>query len=177
MRLKGLIVTTAILAAAVFLMVKIGFTDTQEPKPKLDKELKWLKYDEGLKLAAEANKPVMVDFYTNWCGFCKKMDRETFTDEDVKGYLGEKFVIVKVNAESNDMLATSEGTISERQLARSFGVRGYPTYSFLKPNGERINDVPGYKPPDAFLALLKYFGDGHYQSETWKEYVAGLREK
>ena len=168
MRVNRWIITLAAISAAVFMFAGISFSDTEVSKETI--ELKWLKYDKGLELAAKENKPVMVDFYTNWCGYCKKMDRETFTNDAVAKYLNDNFVIVKVNAESNETVATSDGSLSERQLSQSFGVRGYPAYWFLKSNGEKISNVPGYVPADKFITILRYFGEGHYDSTSIKEY-------
>jgi thioredoxin-related protein len=153
-------------------MTATGVTDPSESQAR--KEFKWLKYDEGLKLAMQMEKPILVDFYTDWCRFCKKMDKETFSDNMIAEFLNENFVTVKVNAESKNSVKTEEGTVSERQLARSFGVRGYPTYWFLKPNGEKINYSSGYAPPERFINILRYIGEGHYESKTFKEYISEI---
>lgn len=173
MRSKRWIISAAILAVSVLILVNIGFTGNE--KQPTESKLNWLKYDEGLQLAAKLNKPVFVDFYTNWCKFCKKMDRETFADESIYKYMNEKFVMVKVNAESNNVVATADGNISEKDLSRSFGVRGYPTYWFLKSSGEKINNISGYAPPERFITVLKYIGDNIYQDKTWNEYLKGLQ--
>ena len=181
MRMNRWILTLVIILAGVLTYAGISATDAEEAKPAKDAKmakaakdavaLSWVKYDKGLELAAKENKPIMVDFYTNWCKFCKKMDNETFTDGTVARYLDENFVLVKVNAESNETVITSNGNLSERQLSQSFGVRGYPAYWFLKSNGEKINNVPGYVPPDKFITILRYFGEGHYETTTWKDYL------
>jgi len=155
------------------LLVDLGIPQN-EKTAKVDSGLSWVKYDKGLVLAAKENKPILIDFYTNWCGWCKKMDRETFSNDSVAQYLNDRFITVRVNAESNEMLATGNGSLSEKDLSRSFGVRGYPTYWFLKSNGEKINNISGYSPPDRFITVLKYIGDSHYQTKTWQEYLKSL---
>jgi thioredoxin-related protein len=169
MKFRHWIIISILSLAGMALLFNIGFSDTD--KSEAENTIKWIKYDEGLKIAAEENKPILIDFYTKWCGFCKKMDRETFSNDKVARYLDEKFVTVKVNGESNETVALSEGSLSERQVSRSFGVRGYPTYWFLKASGEKIDNIRGYRPPEMFMTILQFIGDGHYENKTWKEYI------
>ena len=156
----------------VFLTVS-GVTDPSksENKPEMKKEYNWLKYNEGLKQASKNDKMIFVDVYTNWCGFCKKMDRETFSDKMIMNYLDEHFVLVKLNAESKEKLVLPEGSLSGRQIARSFGVRGYPTFVFLNSNGEKLYSRSGYAPPNGFIYLLRYVAEGHYESKSLREYI------
>jgi len=172
MRFRRWFILGILLTAGILLLANIGFTDTEAAKS--EKGIVWVKYDEGIKLAAKEQKAILVDFYTNWCGYCKKMDRETFSDPKVAGYLGEKFIAVKVNAESNETVVTPGGPVSEKELSRLFGVRGYPTYWFLSSDGEKINNLSGYRPPDIFLTVAQYIGDSHYKTKTWKEYQESL---
>src|SRR5438128_2410199 len=63
--------------------------------------IEWLSFSDGLKLAHEKKKPVLVDIYTSWCGWCRRMDLTTYKDEKIIQALNENFVVVKMNAESN----------------------------------------------------------------------------
>ena len=137
----------------------------------------WVKYDEGLKLASKLDKIVFVDFYTNWCKFCHKMDKETFADKKVIDYFNDHFIAVKVNAESNTKMSLPDGDISGREVSRQFGVRSYPTYWFLEPDGQKINYIPGYRPASQFLPMIQYIGDKYYQNMTFKEYIESLSKK
>jgi len=174
MHLRQWLYAGAISAIAIVFLINTGISQEQKPV-KVEKSPSWVKYDKGLALAAKENKPIIIDFYTNWCGWCKKMDKDTFANDSIAKYLVDKFITVKVNAESNDMLVTAGGSISERDLARSFGVRGYPTYFFLKPSGEKIYNVASYFPPERFITLLRYIGDDHYKTKTIQEYSKSLQ--
>jgi thioredoxin-related protein len=137
----------------------------------------WVKYDEGLALAAKTEKMIFIDFYTDWCKFCHKMDRETFSDKEVIDYFNDTFIAVKIDGDSRTKMKLPQGEFSGRELSRMFGVRGYPTYWFLKPDGEKINYTSGYSPPQRFLPLLKFVGGRHYENMTFKEFLDKDSEK
>jgi len=133
--------------------------------------LMWTNYTDGIRQAASTNKKVLIDVYTDWCGWCKKMDSDTYSDENVKSYLSEKYVLVKLNAESDakEMVDTSE--VTDAQLAAAFKVTGYPTTIFLQSDGEPITAAPGYLKPDQFLQVLKYIGDDYYKKMEFRDYL------
>lgn len=129
-------------------------------------EFVWKSWDEGVREARETNRPILVDVYTNWCGWCKRMDREVYARPDVRDYLADSFVTIKLNAESNTRGTFDGRSQTMRAIASKFGVRGYPTTLFLRPGTEHIVTVPGYVPADRFLLLLRYVGDGHLDRGT-----------
>ena len=131
--------------------------------PAAGQGLKWRSWDVGLKESGTAKKPVLVDVYTDWCGWCKRMDRDVYGKTEVSDYLAKKFVVVKLNAESESPASYDGRPYTERSLATKFRVNGYPTTIFLGTSGEHLVNVPGYVPADDFLVLLRYIGDGAYQ--------------
>ncbi len=91
----------------------------------------------ALKEAKERRLPVMIDFYTKWCHWCKELDRNTYTDRRVDD-LSSNFVCVKLDAEK------------DAAAAARYDVRGYPTIVFLNPNGSYNSRVTGYRDPLKF---------------------------
>jgi len=91
----------------------------------------------ALKEAGDSGKPVMVDFYTEWCSWCKKLDADTYTNSNIQK-LAEKFICVKVDADKAPETATK------------YGVSGYPTIIFLNSSGTPVERVIGYKGPAPF---------------------------
>ena len=98
--------------------------------------------DAALERAAAEEKVVFVDFFTTWCAPCKEMDETTFKDSDVAAWLAEKTVALKIDAEANE---TNEA------LAERYGVRSFPNYVFISPNGDVMDRITGKRLPEEFI--------------------------
>jgi thioredoxin-related protein len=123
----------------------------------------WRSWNDGLREAKAAKKRVLVDVYTDWCRWCKVMDRDVYARAEIQQYLTRRFVSVKMNAEAKNELSYLGRSFTERSLSAQLGVKGYPCTVFLGADGERLVNVPGYVPPDRFLLILRYIGDGHME--------------
>jgi len=134
-------------------------------------EVGWLNWDQGTPEAAITGRPILVDVYTDWCGWCRRIDRDVYAREDVSDYLSRHFVTVRLNAESLDTARYADRTWTERGLAQRFRVRSYPTTLFLRPGGEHLVSVPGYVPADRFLLMLRYVGEDHIgRGVRWSDF-------
>lgn len=126
----------------------------------------WLKFNQGLTLAEKQDKVVLVDFYTNWCHWCKVMDEKTFRNESVASLLQRRFITVRVNAEDMNERVTFRGQdMTNVQLTRAFNVTGFPSLAFLDSKGEPITIIPGYIPPEEFIHILNYIDKGCYKQQ------------
>jgi len=115
-------------------------TGPSEARPEL---IEWLTdLNAAQTIALQQSKPIMIDFYTSWCGWCKKLDEDTYADKKV-AEVAKDFVCVKIDGDKN------------QALTKEYRVQGYPTIAFLKPDGTLIDSIPGYQPPEQFLELLK----------------------
>ena len=118
-------------------------------------QIQWMKFEEAI--AANANNPkmILVDVYTDWCGWCKKMDKETFTDPQVIAHFQKNFYAVKLNAEDTKRKFPFMGrTFTEAEMAASMRVNSYPNFVVIEPGLQNIAQLPGYREPAEFLAGL-----------------------
>lgn len=135
-------------------------------------EIQWLSYDDGVKLAKEKKLHMLINFTTSWCGWCKRMNKTTFKEPEVIKMMTENFVNIKVNGEGKTELNIEGYKITERRLATAeFGVRSYPTYWFLKPDGEKVGPLPGYQQAPTFLDVLFFIKESLYDKMTFEEYL------
>ncbi len=133
----------------------------------------WVPFNEGMARAEKENKHAVIDFYTTWCHWCKVMDRETFADPEVKKYLAENFVTIRINAESTTEKVKYKGReMTPVELARAFNVRGFPSLAYLDRGGELVTIVPGFVPAKTFLPLLRYMQMECYKQQmTFEEFM------
>lgn len=156
-------ILTILLIAIIFMGLTLNIQDK--------KALKWHSFSEGLKIAMAENKKVLIDVYTDWCEWCKKMDDEVYTDSKVVNYLSSKFVLIKLNAESEAKHTFEGREYSEMELAYIFGVEGFPTTIFIREDMQPITAVPGYFPADVFMKILTFIGDDYYLKMNFDEYL------
>jgi len=129
-------------------------------------ELKWHGFDEGLERAEKENKSVLIDFYTDWCHWCKVMDEKTFNEAAVSDKLESRFITVRVQAEDQSVRVNyQDQTFTHPELTRAFGVTGFPSIAFLNENGEPITIVPGFIPPEEFIHILNYIDMKCYEKK------------
>jgi len=162
------IITAAILlilAAVVALAADDGKkADSKQPAEK-PTEINWLSFDTGLTKAKAENKHVFVNFTTSWCGWCKRMNQTTFKEPEIIQMLDSSFVSVKVDGDSKHELDINGYKITESDLTHSeFGVRSYPTYYFLTPDGGKLGAARGYQQKDQLAQYLAYVAGRQYDT-------------
>jgi thioredoxin-related protein len=151
-------------------------------------KIKWLTFQEAEELNKKQPKKILIDVYTNWCGWCKKMDAETFTNPLIIDYVNKYYYAVKLNAEMKDSIVVNGKTYKnpggpkashELAVALLNGKMSYPSFVYLDEGFNMLTPVPGYQTPKDLEPILKYFGENAYQSMKWPEYqkvfVSGLK--
>ena len=117
--------------------------------------IEWHSFDEVMALSEKEPKMIFVKVYTDWCGWCKKMDKETFTDSKVIQYINDNFYAVKMNAEDSDKKYSFRGKdYTDETMARTMRVSSYPNFVIMDAGMENITQLPGYREPQAFLSSL-----------------------
>jgi thiol-disulfide isomerase/thioredoxin len=99
----------------------------------------------AVQKAKAESKPLMIDFWADWCGFCHQLDRTTYRDAAVVG-ASRQFVAIKLNAEGSGA--------EERQMTSRYLVEALPTILFLTPHGRPVLRLNGYLAPQSFLGAL-----------------------
>lgn len=124
--------------------------------------ISWHKYKEGMELGKNGRKKVFLYFYTDWCEYCKDMEKITFKDRSVIDLLNSGFIPVRVNADK------------EKGAASDYNISGLPSNWFITENGENISNLPGYIPPGKLFFILKYIHTDSYKNMTFKSYLKNL---
>ncbi len=153
-----------ILVAALLLGSSLSMHAGDKP------ELPWQSMEKGMAKAKQSHKKVMVDVYTTWCKWCKKLDEDVYSNDKVADYLSHHYVVVKLNAESPNELTFQVKKTTERDLAGAFGVSGYPTILFFDSEGKPINSLGGYVSADKFLPIIKFIGEDYYKTMSWDDF-------
>ncbi|NVK28634.1 MAG: DUF255 domain-containing protein [Flavobacteriia bacterium] len=149
-------------------------------------EIQWMSFEEAVEAQENGDhRPVFIDVYTDWCGWCKRMDAATFKDSSVAHYMNEHFLNVKFDGESRDTVEykgekfvfVSKGRRGYHELAAAMlqGKLSYPTVVFFDENFNYIQAVPGYQEAANFLLIAEFMGEGHFRTTPWEEFVANKR--
>jgi thioredoxin-related protein len=134
--------------------------------------LNWLSYDQALVKSNVEDIPILIYFYSENCGWCRKLEDETFTNQQVQELMSQYFSIVRINSSSNELIVHNGEKITERQLSEQiYQVRGNPTTWFLSKDRERIAPLSGFVEADVFVHILRYIKDARYKEYTFPEYM------
>ncbi|MEM6525054.1 MAG: DUF255 domain-containing protein [Bacteroidota bacterium] len=155
-------------------LIAFGFNMSSEPK------VQWLTFEEALEKSKTEKRKIFIDVYTDWCGWCKVMDKNTFNHAEIAKYLNDNFYPVKFNAEQKEDIQFNgttfkyvpSGRRGYHQLAAALlnSKMSYPTVVFLDENFAMIQPLPGYQKPDQFEKVIKFIGGDHFKNTTWQEW-------
>jgi len=149
-------------------------------------EVKWYTFEEAIELNKKEPRKIMVDVYTDWCGWCKVMDRNTFSDSIVGGYLNLKYYPVKLNAEQKEDIMFHEvtyrfvgqGMRGYHELAAALlnNQMSYPAIVFIDENTleniQIIHVQKGYVQSGQFNEIIRFIGGDHYKTMSWEDWKA-----
>jgi thioredoxin-related protein len=174
----------ALLLASTGLFVLAAFQNNQKPAAPPAAPLKWYTWEEAVALNKTKPKKFFVDVYTDWCGWCKRMDKSTFSDEKVAAYLAANYYPIKLNAEQKADILFNGETFKFVETGNGKGVHtlayalldgkmSYPSMVYLNEQYERIMISPGYKEAPDMLKELTFAAEEKYKTTNWEEYRNG----
>ena len=146
-------------------------------------EVKWYTWEEAIEANKTVKKNFFIDVYTDWCGWCKVMDKKTFSKAKVANFLNQNYYPIKLNAEMREVIVfqnhsfkyIKSGRRGIHELAYSLldGKMSYPSVVYLNEKYERILISPGYKKHKEMMKELKFVTEEKYKTMTWKDYERG----
>jgi len=144
-----------------------------------------MSFEEAVAMSDQSPKKIFIDVYTDWCGWCKRMDATTFKDTAVINYINSNFYAVKLNAETKDTIRFREKSFTylpaykanEMAVSLLNGQMGYPAFVYLDQNYSLLKAVPGYQTVDQLIPTLKYMVEEKYRNVPWEEFEKEIYKK
>jgi thioredoxin-related protein len=151
--------------------------NAQEAAPET---INWLTIEEAEAAAKKEPRKVIIDVYTDWCGWCKRMDKTTFQNPKLAAYVNAHFYAVKLDGEEKDSLTflgkkygfVSQGRRGYNMLPATLmnGKMSYPTVVFLDEELKMIQPIPGYQAPESFEQIITFLANDAYKEQPFEQY-------
>ncbi|MBK0402809.1 DUF255 domain-containing protein [Adhaeribacter sp. BT258] len=154
--------------------------DKQINKNTKEESIKWITFQEAEKLNKKQPRKILVDIYTDWCGWCKKMDKSTFSDAKTAAYVNKHYYAVKLNAETKEEIVLNGKTyrfktdwgVNEIAAELLQGKMGYPSTVYLDEKFNMLAPVMGFYDVKKFDNLLRYYAENHYKKGSFEDFAA-----
>ena len=161
----------------IALFVLPGFSDTHVVAQS---KVKWMSMEDAIAAQDVEKRKIFVDLYTDWCGWCKRMDKATFQQPHIAEFLNENYYPVKFDAEQKTEIKYKDqvhkfvgsGRRGYHSLAASLtgGRLSYPTIVFIDQDLNVLQPIPGFQDPKTFEVIMTFFAGDHFKDTPWQEY-------
>lgn len=158
--------------------ILVLFTGFNTPDKNKGETVKWLTMEEAAAKMQKNPKKIFIDVYTDWCGWCRKMDKSTFSDPKVAAYINKHYYAVKLDAEHKKPITLNGHTYNfnpeyrahELAVALLNGQMSYPSTVYLDEKMQILSPVPGYLDVKTITKILSYFGENHHKTLSWQDF-------
>ena len=150
-------------------------------------KIHWISFEKAIELNKTNEKKILVDVYTDWCGYCKKMDRETYKNAKIIEYINKNFHAVKLNAEQKENIEfqgktfkfINQGRRGYHEFAAYIlnGKMSYPSTVFFGSNEEYLDKIPGYLQPPLMEKILVFLGEDKFKTQEWNTFEKQFKSK
>jgi thioredoxin-related protein len=164
--------TLLIVAPIMVAIIALSFKPAPKPQPA-EAGIKWMNWDEMQEAQKKQPRKVVVDVFTDWCGWCKRMEASTFTNPEIIKFVNENYYAVKFDAETKstikfrgkDYKFVPEGVRGYNELAAEIlnNQMSYPTTVYFDESLVEIFPVPGYQEPKMFETVLNFVSSNSYK--------------
>lgn len=154
------------------------------------RKIEWISWEEAVKRNETVPKKFFVDLYTDWCGWCKKMDKTTFVNDSIEAYMSQNYYCVKLDAETRDSIRFQNNVFTfvvlQKMGDRDVGYNtlalslldqqmSFPSFVFLTERFERVMISPGFKQPQQLMPELRFVAEEHYKTAKWEDFEKSYR--
>lgn len=167
----------AFLISIIFLLASLNEAIAQK--------INWLSIEKAIELNKTNEKKFLIDVYTDWCGYCKKMDRNTYENKILIKYINENFHPVKLDAEQKENIIfkgktfkfINKGRRGYHEFAAFIlnGKMSYPSTVFLDTNENYLDKIPGYLEPKLMEKIVSFFGEDKYKNTEWSAFEQNFK--
>ena len=154
------------------------------PAPPAKEVMQWMSLQQAEESYKKQQKPILIDLYTDWCGWCKVMDKQTYANKQVAAYIMDKFYPVKLNAEQRQAIQFGGKTFQFNSNYRTHefaiyltrGQLSYPTTVIIPGTGKMPQAIAGFLKPKDIEPIVKYFGEGQFEKIPFTEFEKNLKK-
>jgi len=159
-----------------------AFSCAEKPVPAKGK-LNWMSLAEARAGMQTEKRPILIDLYTDWCSWCRVMEKSTYSNDKVIAYIEQKFYPVRLDAETRETLVWENRSYAYDKSNHTNGIAlyltggqlVYPTTVIIPPGGSGPQAIPGYLKPAELEPIVKYFGEGRYNKESFDSWQKNFK--
>ncbi len=157
-------------ASRIIITLTVLFTVSISAQAQLkESEMQWLSFEEAVSIAEQTGKPVFVDIWAPWCGWCRKMKKEVYPD--LSRELASNYVLTRINRDDNHTKLTYRGQqLTPLRLAQKLHAQTVPAMVLLSSRGDYLLHITGYMQEESLEPILHYISTEAYKSQSFETF-------